>query len=92
MSPASHLRNPALQDSYRIFNQDCELVSQLPINVIMLGNSLMMIEILLFTVFGKNLNTSMMIGFCIIFGMRCGIAFGNTMTIGNLRMLVQQKA
>ena len=31
ISPASHLRNPALQDSYRIFNQDCELVSQLPI-------------------------------------------------------------
>ena len=31
MSPASHLKNPALQDSYRIFNQDCELVSQLPI-------------------------------------------------------------
>lgn len=30
MSPASHLRNPALQDSYRIFNQDCDLVSQLP--------------------------------------------------------------
>ena len=30
MSPASHLKNPALQDSYRIFNQDCELVSQLP--------------------------------------------------------------
>lgn len=23
ISPASHLRNPALQDSYRIFNQDC---------------------------------------------------------------------
>ena len=31
MSPASHLKNPALQDSYHIFNQDCELVSQLPI-------------------------------------------------------------
>ena len=31
MSPASHLTNLALQDSYRIFNQDCELVSQLPI-------------------------------------------------------------
>ena len=30
MSPASHLKNPALQDFYRIFNQDCELVSQLP--------------------------------------------------------------
>lgn len=31
MSPTSHLMNLALQDSYRIFNQDCELVSQLPI-------------------------------------------------------------
>ena len=31
ISPASHLKNPALRDSYRIFNQDCELVSQLPI-------------------------------------------------------------
>ena len=26
-----HLKNPALQDSYRIFSRDCELVSQLPI-------------------------------------------------------------
>ena len=30
ISPAPHFKNPALQDSYRIFNQDCELVSQLP--------------------------------------------------------------
>ena len=30
-------------------------------------------------------------GFYIIFGIGCGIAFGNTMTIGNLRLPVQQK-
>lgn len=30
MSTTFHLKNPAMQDSYRIFNQDCELVSQLP--------------------------------------------------------------
>ena len=28
---AFYLNNPAMQDYYRIFNQDCELVSQLPI-------------------------------------------------------------
>ena len=27
----NHFKDLALQDSYRIFNQDCELVSQLPI-------------------------------------------------------------
>lgn len=26
-----HPKNPALQDSILVFNQDCELVSQLPI-------------------------------------------------------------
>ena len=29
-SPTFHLKNPALQDSYYIFNWDCEHVSQLP--------------------------------------------------------------
>ena len=29
-----HPKNPALQDSILVFNQDCELVSQLPINYI----------------------------------------------------------
>ena len=33
-SPTFHLKNPALQDSYYIFNWDCERVSQLPINFI----------------------------------------------------------
>ena len=27
-------QNPALQDSHRVFNLDCELVSQLPIEII----------------------------------------------------------
>lgn len=39
-----------------------------------------------------NLNTGTIIGFYIIFGIGCGIAFGNTMTEGNLRLPVQQKA
>lgn len=35
--------------------------------------------VLLFTIFGMSLNTYMVIGFYIIFGIGCGIAFGNTM-------------
>jgi len=31
MTATFHSRNPALQDSILVFNQDCELVSQLPI-------------------------------------------------------------
>ena len=50
------------------------------------------IEVLLFTIFGMLLVTYMVIGFYIIFGIGCGIAFGNTMTIVNLRFPVQQKA
>lgn len=48
--------------------------------------------VLLFTIFDMSLNTYMVIGFYIIYGIGCGIAFGNTMTIGNLRLPVQQKA
>lgn len=59
---------------------------------ILTGTSFMTIGILLFTVFGMKLNTGMIIGFYIIFGIGCGIAFGNTMTIGNLRLPVSQKA
>lgn len=59
---------------------------------ILIGTGLMMIGILLFTIFGMKLNTEMIIGFYIIFGIGCGIAFGNTMTVGNLRLPVQQKA
>ena len=33
MTDTFHSRNPALQDSILVFNQDCELVSQLPINI-----------------------------------------------------------
>ena len=70
----------------------CHLVAFFLINAIMLGTGLMTIGILLFTIFGMNLNTGMIIGFYIIFGIGCGIAFGNTMTVGNLRLPVQQKA
>lgn len=59
---------------------------------ILTGTGLMTVGILLFTVFGMKLNTGMIIGFYIIFGIGCGIAFGNTMTVGNLRLPVQQKA
>lgn len=59
---------------------------------ILIGTGLMTIGILLFTIFGMKLNTEMIIGFYIIFGIGCGIAFGNTMTVGNLRLPVQQKA
>lgn len=59
---------------------------------ILTGTALMTIGIFLFTVFGMKLNTGMVIGFYIIFGIGCGIAFGNTMTIGNLRLPVEQKA
>lgn len=59
---------------------------------ILTGTALMTIGIFSFTVFGMKLNTGMVIGFYIIFGIGCGIAFGNTMTIGNLRLPVKQKA
>lgn len=59
---------------------------------ILIGTGLMTIGMLLFTVFGTKLHTSMIVGFYIIFGIGCGIAFGNTMTIGNLRLPVRQKA
>lgn len=32
-----HPKNPALQDSILVFNQDCELVSQLPNILIMIS-------------------------------------------------------
>lgn len=59
---------------------------------ILIGTGLMTVGVFLFTVFGMKLNTGMVIGFYIIFGMGCGIAFGNTMTAGNLRLPVWQKA
>lgn len=59
---------------------------------ILIGTGLMTVGILLFTVFGMKLSTTMIVGFYIIFGIGCGIAFGNTMTIGNLRLPVPQKA
>ena len=39
-----------------------------------------------------SVKTGMIIGFYILFGIGCGIAFGNTMTIGNMRLPIQQKA
>lgn len=59
---------------------------------ILTGTTLMTVGILLFAVFGTTLNKGMIIAFYMIFGIGCGIAFGNTMTIGNLRLPVEQKA
>lgn len=59
---------------------------------ILIGTGLMTLGMILFTVFGMKLSTGMIIAFYIVFGVGCGIAFGNTMTIGNLRLPVQQKA
>lgn len=58
----------------------------------LLGTGLMTLGIALFAVFGMKLQPGMVIGFYIIFGVGCGLAFGNTMTIGNLRLPVEQKA
>ena len=59
---------------------------------ILTGTGLMTIGIALFAVFGMKLSPGMIIAFYIIFGVGCGTAFGNTMTIGNLRLPVEQKA
>ena len=59
---------------------------------IIMGTGLMTIGILLFAVLGMQLNTVMIVIFYIVFGIGCGMAFGNTMTIGNLRLPVEEKA
>lgn len=59
---------------------------------IITGTVLMTIGVILFTVFGTKLNTIMIIAFYIIFGIGCGSAFGNTMTVGNLRLPIEQKS
>ena len=59
---------------------------------ILTGTALMTVGMLLFAIFGMKQNPLMIIVFYIIFGVGCGIAFGNTMTIGNLRLPIEQKA
>lgn len=59
---------------------------------ILVGTLFMTIGVFLLMVFGVHLSKGMIIGFYIIFGVGCGIAFGNTMTIGNLRLPNEQKA
>ncbi len=59
---------------------------------ILLGTGLMTIGVLLFAVCGMKLTPGMIIAFYVIFGIGCGMSFGNTMTIGNLRLPVPQKA
>lgn len=59
---------------------------------ILTGTIIMTVGILLFSVFGTHLTVKMIVCFYIIFGIGCGTAFGNTMTIGNLRLPLKQKA
>lgn len=59
---------------------------------ILFGTGLMTIGVFLFAIFGIKLNIGMVSAFYIIFGIGCGIAFGNTMTVGNLRLPIPQKA
>lgn len=59
---------------------------------ILSGTIIMTIGMLLFALFGTHLTVKMVVCFYIIFGIGCGIAFGNTMTIGNLRLPLNQKA
>lgn len=58
---------------------------------ILAGTALLTLGVFLFAIFGTQLNSKMILIFYILFGIGCGIAFGNTMTIGNLRLPVQQK-
>lgn len=58
---------------------------------IIFGTALLTLGVFLFAIFGTQLNSKMIVIFYILFGIGCGIAFGNTMTIGNLRLPVQQK-
>lgn len=59
---------------------------------VLTGTTLMTVGVLLFTLFGSRLSVGMVVGFYILFGVGCGMAFGNTMTVGNLRLPVEQKA
>lgn len=59
---------------------------------IMTGTIMMAAGIFLFMVFGSILSSGLIIGFYIIFGLGCGIAFGNTMTIGMMRLPMELKS
>ena len=59
---------------------------------ILLGTGLLTAGVLLLTIFGTRLSSTLILVFYIVFGIGCGMAFGNTMTVGNLRLPVVQKA
>lgn len=59
---------------------------------IMVGTIMMTIGVFLFMLFGSHLNTVMIIGFYIVFGLGCGIAFGNTMTVAMMRLPMELKS
>ncbi|MCD7981660.1 MAG: DHA2 family efflux MFS transporter permease subunit [Clostridiales bacterium] len=58
---------------------------------IMTGTILMTAGIFLLMLFGHALTPAVIIGFYIIFGLGCGISFGNTMTVGMMRLPMEQK-
>lgn len=59
---------------------------------IMTGTVLMTIGILLMMLFGTALRPVIIVAFYIIFGIGCGIAFGNTMTVAMMRLPVELKS
>ena len=58
---------------------------------IMTGTVLMTAGIFLMMIFGHMLIPATIIGFYIIFGLGCGISFGNTMTVGMMRLPMELK-
>ncbi len=59
---------------------------------IMTGTVLMTIGIFLMMMFGKSLSPVIIVAFYIVFGLGCGIAFGNTMTVAMMRLPVELKS
>lgn len=59
---------------------------------IMTGTILMTAGIFLLMIFGRVLTPAVIVGFYIVFGLGCGISFGNTMTVCMMRLPIDLKA
>lgn len=59
---------------------------------IITGTLIMSVGIILFAFFGLSLSPILILIFYVIFGIGCGTAFGNTMTIGMMRLKPKEKA
>lgn len=57
-----------------------------PKRPILIGNGIMTIGMLLFMIFGINLSPTAILIFYIVFGIGCGTAFGNTMTVSMMQL------